>query len=58
MAMAESNGLPVLNTQQITSSLRIAATTICLGLRRPAFFRRATSATIAGLKRIADSAGM
>src|ERR1700688_421945 len=59
MAMAESNGLPVLSTpKQITSSLRIAATTICLGLRRPAFFRRATSAAIAGLKRIADSAGM
>ena len=59
MAMAGSNSLPVLSTpKQITSSLRIAATTICLGLRRPAFLRRATSAAIAGLKRIAESAGM
>ena len=39
-------------------SLRIAATTICLGLMRPALFRRATRAATAGLKRIADSAGM
>jgi hypothetical protein len=50
MAIAGSNGLPVFSTpKQITSSLRIAATTICLGLRRPACFRRATSAMMAGL---------
>ena len=50
MAMAGSNGLPVFSTpKQITNSLRIAATTICLGLRRPACFRRATSAMMAGL---------
>ena len=36
MAMAGSNGLPVFSTpKHITRSLRIAATTICLGLRRP-----------------------
>ena len=50
IAMAGSNGLPVFSTpKQITSSLRIAATTICLGLRRPACFRCATSAMTAGL---------
>jgi hypothetical protein len=50
IAMAGSNGLPVFSTpKQITSSLRIAATTICLGLRRPACFRRSTSAMTAGL---------
>jgi hypothetical protein len=39
MAMAGSNRLRVFSTpKQITSSLRIAATTICLGLRRRAFF--------------------
>ena len=41
-----------------TDSLRIAATTICLGLRRPRDFNRVTSATIAGLYRMADRAGM
>src|SRR6476619_3391298 len=59
MAMARSNRLPVFSTpKQRTSSLRMAATTICLGLRRPALFRRATRIATAGLKRIADSAGM
>lgn len=59
MAMAASNGLPVFSTpKQRTRSLRIAATTICLGLRRPWLLRRATRAATAGLKRIADSAGM
>ena len=59
MAMAGSNGLPVFSTpKQRTSSLRMAATTIYLGVRRPACLRRATSAATAGLKRIADSAGM
>ena len=36
----------------------MAATTICLGWRRPALLRRATRAATAELKRIADSAGM
>lgn len=59
MVIAGSNGLPVFSTpKQMTRSLRIAATTICFGLRRPALFRRATRAAMAGLKRIADSAGM
>jgi hypothetical protein len=50
MAIAGSNGLPVFSTsKQMTRSLRMAATTICLGLRRPACFRRATSAATAGL---------
>src|SRR3954463_10346324 len=40
------------------SGLRIAATTICLGLRRPRDFNRDTSATIAELYRMADRAGM
>jgi len=58
-AIAGSNGLPVFRTpKHSTNSLRIAATTICLGLRRPWDFNRATSATIAGLYRIADIAGM
>src|SRR5260370_11380712 len=58
MAMARSNRLPVFSTpKQRTSSLRMAATTICLGLMRPALFRRATRIATAGLKRIADSAG-
>jgi hypothetical protein len=40
MAMVGSNGLPVFSTpKQITSSLRTVATTICLGLRRPAFLQ-------------------
>src|SRR3954463_14591380 len=59
MAMAGSNRLPIFKTpKQRTSSLRIAATTICLGLRRPALLRRATSAATAGLKRMADNAGI
>ena len=59
MATAGSNGLPVFRTpKQSTKSLRMAATTICLGLRRPASLRRATRAATAGLKRIADNAGM
>jgi hypothetical protein len=59
IAIAGSNGLPVFRTpKHSTNSLRIAATTICLGLRRPWDFNRATSATIAGLYRIADIAGM
>jgi hypothetical protein len=59
IAIAGSNGLPVFRTpKHSTNSLRIAATTICLGLRRPRDFNRATSATIAGLYRIADIAGM
>jgi hypothetical protein len=59
MAIAGSNGMPVFNTpKHITRSLRIAATTICLGLSRPASLRRATRAAMAGLKRIADSAGI
>src|SRR4249919_2831699 len=59
IAMAGSNGLPVFRTpKHSTNSLRIAATTICLGLRRPRDFNRATRATIAGLYRIADIAGM
>src|SRR5215471_16570272 len=58
-AMAGSKGLPVFRTpKHNTNSLRIAATTICLGLRRPRDFNRATSATIAGLYRMADIAGM
>src|SRR5262244_3925916 len=57
-AMAGSKGLPVFRTpKHNTNSLRIAATTICLGLRRPRDFNRATSATIAGLYRMADIAG-
>ena len=37
IASAGSNGLPVFSTpKQRTKSLRIAATTICLGFRRPA----------------------
>ena len=59
IAIAGSNGLPVFRTpKHSTNSLRIAATTICLGLRRPRDFNRATSATIAGLYRMADMAGM
>jgi hypothetical protein len=59
MAIVGSNRLPVFNTpKQSTRSLRIAATTICLGLRRPALLRRATRAATAGLKRMADKAGM
>jgi hypothetical protein len=59
IAIAGSKGLPVFRTpKHSTSSLRIAATTICLGLRRPRDFNRVTSATIAGLYRIADMAGM
>jgi hypothetical protein len=59
IAIAGSKGLPVFRTpKHSTSSLRIAATTICLGLRRPRDFNRITSATIAGLYRIADIAGM
>ena len=59
IAIAGSNGLPVFRTpKHSTNSLRIAATTICLGLRRPRDFNRATSATIAGLCRMADMAGM
>jgi len=59
IATAGSNGLPVFRTpKHSTNSLRIAATTICLGLRRPRDFNRATSATIAGLCCMADMAGM
>jgi hypothetical protein len=59
IAIAGSKGLPVFRTpKHSTNSLRIAATTICLGLRRPRDFNRATSAAIAGLCRIADIAGM
>jgi hypothetical protein len=59
IAIAGSNGLPVFRTpKHSTNSLRIAATTICLGLRRPRDFNRATSATIAGLCCMADMAGM
>ena len=59
VAIAGSKGFPVFRTpKHRTSSLRIAATTICLGLRRPLDFSRVTNATIAGLYRIADSAGM
>lgn len=59
LAIVGSNRLPVFSTpKHRTSSLRMAATTICLGLRRPAILRRTTRAAIAGLNRIADSAGM
>jgi hypothetical protein len=59
IAIAGSKGLPVFRTpKHSTNSLRIAATTICLGLRRPRDFNRVTSARIAGLYRIADMAGM
>ena len=59
IAITGSNGLPVFRTpKHSTNSLRIAATTICLGLRRPWAFNRVTSATIAGLYRMADMAGM
>src|SRR3954465_9126274 len=59
IAIAASKGLRVFSTpKHSTKSLRIAATTICLGLRRPWDFNRATSATIAGLYRMADRAGM
>jgi hypothetical protein len=59
IAIAGSKGLPVFRTpKHSTNSLRIAATTICFGLRRPRDFNRATSATIAGLYRMADMAGM
>src|SRR6266446_6735374 len=58
IAIAASKGLPVFSTpKHSTNSLRIAATTICLGLRRPWDFNRVTSATIAGLNRMADMAG-
>jgi len=50
IARAGSNRWPVFSTpKQMTKSLRMAATTICLGLRRPALFRRATRAAMAGL---------
>src|SRR5437762_11386745 len=59
IAIAASKGLPVFSTpKHSTKSLRIAATTICLGLRRPRDFNRLTSATIAGLYRMADIAGI
>lgn len=59
IANAGSKGLPVFRTpKHRTNNLRIAATTICLGLSRPRAFNRVTSATIAGLYRIADIAGM
>src|SRR6476620_240619 len=59
IANAGSKGLPVFRTpKHRTNNLRIAATTICLGLSRPRAFNRATIATIAGLYRIADIAGM
>jgi len=59
IAIAGSKGLPVFRTpKHKTNSLRIAATTICLGLRRPRDFSRVTSATIAGLNRMADMAGI
>ena len=59
MANAGSKGLPVFRTpKHRTNNLRIAATTICLGLSLPRAFNRVTSATIAGLCRIADIAGM
>src|SRR5438132_8778905 len=59
IAIAASKGLPVFSTpKHSTKSLRIAATTICLGLRRPRDFNRVTSATIAELYRMADRAGM
>src|ERR1700680_3902332 len=59
IAIAGSKGLPVFSTpKHSTNSLRIAATTICLGLRRPWDFNRVTIATIAGLNRMADMAGM
>ncbi len=55
IAIAGSNGLPVFRTPKHSAySLRIAATTVCLGLRRPWAFNRVTSATIAGLHRMAD----
>src|ERR1700730_8094840 len=44
IAIAESKGLPVFRTpKHSTNSFRIAATTICLGLRRPRDFNRVTS---------------
>src|SRR4029077_15514604 len=59
MANAGSKGLPVFRTpKHRTNNLRIAATKICLGLRRPRAFNRVTSATIAGLYRMADMAGI
>jgi hypothetical protein len=59
IAIAGSKGLPVFRTpKHSTNSLRIAATTICLGVRRPRAFNRVTRAMIAGLYRIADIAGM
>src|SRR3954469_8910751 len=59
IAIAASKGLPVFSTpKHSTKSWRIAATTICLGLRRPRDFNRDTSATIAELYRMADRAGI
>jgi hypothetical protein len=59
IAMDGSKGLLVFRTpKQSTRSLRIAAMTICLRLRRPRDFNRVTSAAIAGLCRIADMAGI
>ena len=55
IAIAGSKGLPVFKTpKHSTNRFRIAATTICLGLRRPRDFNRVISATIAGLYRMAD----
>jgi hypothetical protein len=55
----DRKGLLVFRTpKDSTNSLRIAATTICLGLRRPRDFNRVTSATMAGLNRMADMAGI
>ena len=59
IAIAGSKGLPVFRTtKHSTNSLRIAATTICLGLRWPRDFNRVASAMIAGLYRMGDGAGM
>ena len=59
IAITASKGLPVFSTpKHSTKSLRIAATTIYFGSRRPRDFNRDTSATIAELYRMADRAGM
>src|SRR6516165_4072189 len=51
IAIAASKGLPVFSTpKHSTKSLRIAATTICLGLRRPRDFNRVTNAADAQQK--------
>lgn len=59
IAKRASNGWPLLSTpKQITSSLRMAAIRICLGLSRPWARSLAANAATALLCRIATMAGM